>query len=129
MRQEHQKHGGDENPLPHAGEKGVSFVFFPIVIAFMLSIVGHYLGEDANVGLAELEFELPENYDNMSFTEREIWLAEQHGGHGWIEGFGFNPRIMCYFGDNTVLFSDGYEMTCEQFYDFREGNWNEPLTL
>lgn len=105
---------------------GVIAVFFPFMVAVVLTAVSTATGDTSTIG--GLQLTLPENYENLTSYEREQWLWEQHGGEP-THDFEFSWPIFnggINFGTWYYTFPDGTKMNDNQYNGFINGQPTEP---
>lgn len=112
---------------------GGMLVLIPLVISIILSVVFIPLDvpSDLNspVTLGDMFINVPVNYDNMTVSQREAYLADTYGGN-YTEEFRFDLGFRLSVGSNPFgvywyVFPDGTEFTVDQYRRFIFGDATE----
>lgn len=110
-----------------ASGTGVMLVLVPFVISVFLTGVFVPTGDGADIG--GLSLFVPENYQNMSESERADFLAELHGGYpnkDWRPELRWWYFIPAGFGIVHYVYPDGTDMSSSEYHKYIEGDADKP---
>jgi len=100
---------------------GVYLVLVPFIIVVLLTVVFMPMGSSSDVGFNILV--TPDDYHNMSSSQRAQYLYDLHGANEKVWIFRFALSWPDFAGNWYRVFDDGFKMTNDKYNDWLDGSY------